>query len=197
MRKIMALLALTACSGADGENGADGSDGQDGTNAEVVVGEASAEQCPSGGSVVTIGAEQVVLCNGQDAAGGSEPNESLGRIEASLHCGGPLANAAPLWASHSAVVFTNSSIWAQASIRDGFIEIGGSAFYSPVQKGAAEADVFFSFDVLGEPNGGFWDVTIEAASLDSVLTYEDSDIADGSMEWSMPSSSSGCVVNRY
>lgn len=190
---LLFLALTTACAGADGQ------DGIDGTSAQVMVSDASVEQCPAGGSVLSIGlegqeAEEIVLCNGTNET--SVASDSIGRIEASLYCGGQLSGTS-LWASQDVVVFTDGSIWAHASIRDGLLEIGGSVFYAPEQIGARRAEVLFSFDVLGEVNGGYWIVSIDPRTLDSELTYFDADASGGELAWSKPSDAKGCVVNRY
>ncbi len=59
---LVCSLGLISCAGADGK------DGQD---AEVGVREASKSRCPEGGSVLTFGEEEVVVCNGEDGATGA------------------------------------------------------------------------------------------------------------------------------
>lgn len=59
---LVCSLGLISCAGADG------TDGQD---AEVGVEKASKSQCPSGGSVLTFGEEEVVVCNGTDGEDGA------------------------------------------------------------------------------------------------------------------------------
>ncbi|MDQ2645151.1 MAG: hypothetical protein M3020_15145 [Myxococcota bacterium] len=45
--------------------------------------------------------------------------------------------------------------------------------------GATSASILFAFDVQGDANGGYWNVTIDQRTLDSVLIYKDTDIDDG------------------
>jgi hypothetical protein len=192
IRPMAIVLATMGCAGLDGR------DGEDGESPESLISEATPEECRSGGKVLLVKADdgsfhEVRICNGQDGATGGE---SLGRIEASLYCGGPPEDTVSLWASHD-VVFSDLSLWGRASIRNGLLEVGSSVFYSPRQVGAASASIIFAFDVQGEANGGYWNVTVDAETLDSVLTYKDADLASETIRWSKPSTADGCVVNRY
>lgn len=191
-------FATLSCAGQDGR---DGRDGEDGNSPQILVSEATPAECLSGGKVFLVGADdgtldEVVVCNGQDGDSGSTGG-SLGRIEASLYCGGPLEDTVSLWASHDVVVFSDLSLWGRASIRNGLLEVGSSVFYSPQQVGATSASILFAFDVQGDANGGYWNVTVDAETLDSVLTYKDADVEGGMIRWSKPSTAEGCVVNRY
>lgn len=78
MRRIpmfLALLLLTGCNTETGPQGRPGADGEDGQDAgEVILPPmftmpADASQCPHGGTVIVLGANQQVVCNG--APGGS------------------------------------------------------------------------------------------------------------------------------
>jgi hypothetical protein len=61
------------CNGAPGANGEDGEDGQDGVDGQtptVVITDATTEQCPAGGTVITINEIASVICNGRDGQNG-------------------------------------------------------------------------------------------------------------------------------
>jgi hypothetical protein len=164
----------------------------------VDVSSATEAECSNGGHIIEIGVgddtEEVIVCNGEDGEDAPE-SESIGRIEASLFCNGLLAGTDGLAAENNAVVFTDGSIWARASVTDGIIEVGDSAFYSREQVGAARAEVIFFLDVQPPTVGGFWVVGIDPASLDSVVEYFDEDLAAGSLLWTQ--AAEDCVVNRY
>ena len=217
---LVGCFALGACAGQDGADGEKGSRGRDGESAVVETSEASINECPAGGTVLTVGVgdetEEIVLCNGENGEPGEPgesgpageqgtqgpageagaPAEGLGRIEASIFCGGQLEGVT-LWFTYDAVLFTDGSLWASAEIKDPFSQASGSQFFAPTQAGAATGAVQVTMDQAQPANAGFWSVSLDRTDLEVTIEYFDSDLANGSQSWVMDSEQSGCVLNEY
>lgn len=163
--------------GAEGDRGPQGEAGEQGAQGEP------GEQGPQGEA-------------GEVAPGGeADSQQSIGRIEATMACSGTLDGTVSLFAAQQAVVFTDGSVFASASISDGISQASSSSFYSPEQVGAADARVILTFDAQGPSTGGYWIISINPTTFDSTLEYFDGDWTDGGGVWTMPASE--CVVNRY
>lgn len=223
MRRLLFGLVVAACSGP-GPQGEQGERGRAGEDAVIDVRNASVDECPNGGDVITVGVgsdlEEVVLCNGEDGEDGApgEPGadgetgatgpagedgapgqdgsgESIGRIVATISCSGDVSGAYYLQAYQHIVVFGDGSVWTSARITDGYNSASESMFYAPEQLGANTATVVVTFDVVQPSVGGFWTVSFDVVEFRSVITYTDSDLSAGGKTWALPGSA--CVVNEY
>lgn len=209
MRKVMLALALTACAGADGTDGTDGRDGRDGSDGEtpeVSVRDASDDDCPAGGTELQVGEETVVLCDGEPGESGepgpagepgmdAEAGENIGRIELTIACRGELTGTTSMVVLQQIVVFTDGSVFASAQISNGVTNASASALYAPSQAGSLDGGLVIPYDVVAPTAGGFWTVSFDVATRESVVVYDDVDVTDGSDAWTMPASD--CIVNEY
>ena len=101
---------------------------------------------------------------------------------------------------YSVAQMAYGDVFASASIRDAYGQTGASAYYSLQQLGFATAPVIFTFDVFGDPNGGFWTVSLNRDTLETTVRYDDIDTSGVEatpvvLEWSMMSDA--CVLNSY
>ena len=127
------------------------------------------------------------VCNG---SGGIKPSVSL-------YCGAQLENTA-LYFTYNAMVFSDSSVYAHASIYGVAYEIGASKFYDSSQNGASTAAVIFTYDVDGTNNGGWWQISVNRSTSAATIVYKESNVSGANgTTWTLPSSSSNCVLNSY
>ena len=127
------------------------------------------------------------VCNGSN---GIKPSVSL-------YCGAALENTA-LYFTYTAMVFSDSSVYAHASIYGVAYEIGASKFYDSSQNGASTAAVIFTYDVDGTNNGGWWQISVNRSTSAATIVYKESGLSGANATtWTLPSSSSNCVLNSY
>jgi len=124
------------------------------------------------------------ICNGSN---GIKPSVSL-------YCGAQLENTA-LYFTYTAMVFSDSSVFAYGGIYGAAFQIGASTFYDSSQTGASTAAVLFTYDVGGSADGGYWRISVNRSTLAATIVYTDSS-GDGAT-WTLASSSNNCVLNSY
>lgn len=115
-------------------------------------------------------------------------------IAASISCYGQLENSSLLF-SYNANQFENGVVQASASIRDSDWQSFRSVVYSPFQNGYLDAGVSLTRDVQGAANSGWWDISLDRNSLITTIIYNDVDLTNGQITWTMPSSA--CTLNSY
>ena len=165
--------------------------------AEIVNTELICEPNTSGDacSLEDVDGVKVLTCGDTSAVVLEEPN----RIVASIACIGMLEGQSFSF-DYSVAQMAYGDVFASASIRDAFGQTGASAYYSLQQLGFATAPVIFTFDVFGDPNGGFWTVSLNRDTLETTVRYDDIDTSGVEatpvvLEWSMMSDA--CVLNSY
>ena len=178
-----------------------GSDGTNGKNSLIsTTDESAGANCSTGGLKIQSGIDNdgdnvldsnevtatKYVCNG---TGGVKPSSSL-------YCGASLQNTS-LYFTYKAMVFSDSSVYAYGGIYGTAYQIGSSKFYASSQVGASTAAVLFAYDVSGSANGGYWKIEVNRSTRAATIVYTDSDVSGGSDTWTLPSSSSNCVLNSY
>ena len=184
-----------------------GSDGTNGKNSLIsTTTESSGANCATGGLKVQSGLDSDVdgvldstevtattyVCNGSNGSNGSNGIQP----SVSLYCGAQLENTT-LYFTYTAMVFSDSSVFAYGGIYGAAYQIGASTFYDSTQNGASTAAIIFTYDVDGTNNGGWWQISINRSTLAATILYTDSDVTGGSTTWTLDSSSSNCVLNSY
>ena len=180
----------------------DSSDGTDGKNSLIsTTTESAGSNCSTGGLKIQSGLDSdadgvldsnevtstTYVCNGSD---GIKPSVSL-------YCGALLENTS-LYFTYTAMVFSDSSVYAHASIYGVAYEIGASKFYDSSQNGASTASVIFTYDVDGTNNGGWWQISVNRSTSAATIVYKETGLSGAnSTTWTLPSSSSNCVLNSY
>jgi hypothetical protein len=91
-------------------------------------------------------------------------------------------------------------VFASASVRDIYGQTGASAYFSLQQVGFETAPVIFSFDVYGDPDGGYWTISLDRDTLETTVQYDDVDTSGleatpVTFQWVMMSDS--CILNSY
>ena len=185
--------------------GSDGTDGTNGKNSLVTTTtESSGANCTTGGLRIQSGLDSdedgvldsaevtatTYVCNGSNGSNGIQP-------AASLYCGAALENTT-LYFTYTAMVFSDSSVYAHASIYGVAYEIGASKFYDSSQNGASTAAVIFTYDVDGTNNGGWWQISVNRSTSAATIVYKEANVSGANATtWTLPSSSSKCVLNSY
>ena len=151
----------------------------------------SGDEC----ELVTIEGVNVLTCGDTSAVIMEEPN----RIVASITCVGMLEGTS-FGFDYSVAQMAYGDVFASASVRDAFGQTGASSYYGLQQTGFETAPIIFTYDVLGDPTGGFWTISLDRDTLATTVRYEDIDTADPELapvvlEWAMMPES--CVVNTY
>ena len=127
------------------------------------------------------------VCNG---SGGIKPSVSL-------YCGAHLEYTA-LYFTYNAMVFSDSSVFVYGGIYGAAYQIGASTFYDSSQNGASTAAVIFTYDVDGTNNGGFWRISVNRSTSAATIVYKETGLSGANATtWTLPSSSSNCVINSY
>ena len=142
-----------------------GSDGTNGKNSLIsTTTESSGANCATGGLKVQSGLDSDVdgvldstevtattyICNGSNGSNGSNGIQPA----ASLYCGAQLENTA-LYFTYTAMVFSDSSVFAYGGIYGAAYQIGASTFYDSSQTGASTAAVLFTYDIGGSADYGY------------------------------------------
>jgi hypothetical protein len=113
---------------------------------------------------------------------------------ASIFCQGLLENS-NVFFTYDAVLFDGGNVFVTASVSDGAFQTEGTGFYAPTQGGAATAAVNFQRDEVGTPNGGFFTLSLDRATLVTTIEYTDNEARGGKLVWTMPPSA--CINNKY
>ena len=184
-----------------------GSDGTNGKNSLIsTTTESAGSNCSTGGLKIQSGLDSdadgvldstevtatTYVCNGSNGSNGSNGIQPA----ASLYCGAQLQNTA-LYFTYTAMVFSDSSVFVYGGIYGAAYQIGASTFYDSTQNGASTAAVLFRYDIDGSANFGYWVISVNRSTLAATIVYTDSDTSGGSDTWTLPSSSSNCVLNSY
>ena len=190
-----------------------GSDGTNGINSLIkTTTESSGSNCTTGGLKIETGldsdADNVLdsnevsvttyVCNGSDGTNGNNGTNGTNGIQpaASLFCDAALSGTS-LRFTYSAMVFSDSSIFAYGGIYGVAFQIGSSKFYDSSQTGASTAAVLFTYDFISTTNGGWWTISVNRSTRAATILYTDTDATGGTDTWTLASSSSNCVLNSY
>ena len=191
----------SAADSAVSGNSSSGSDGTNGKNSLIsTTTESAGSNCSTGGLKIQSGLDSdadgvldsnevtstTYVCNGSD---GIKPSVSL-------YCGALLENTS-LYFTYTAMVFSDSSVFAYGGIYGTAYQIGASTFYDSSQNGASTAAVMFTYDVDSSANSGYWRISVNRSTLAATIVYTDADVSGGSATWTLPSSSNNCVLNSY
>jgi hypothetical protein len=188
--------------------GSDGTDGTNGKNSLIsTTTESSGANCTTGGLKIQSGLDSdedgvldsaevtatTYVCNGSNGSNGSNGIQPA----ASLYCGAALENTTLLF-SYTAMVFSDNSVFVHGSVYGILYEIGASKFYDSSQNGASTAAVIFTYDADATANGGFWKISINRSTLAATIVYTEANVSGANTTtWTLPSSSSNCVLNSY
>ena len=191
-----------------------GSDGTNGKNSLISsTTESSGTNCTTGGLKIQSGLDSdedgvldstevtatTYVCNGSNGSNGSNGIQTA----ASLYCGAVLENSIDLfedgtvWFTYNAMVFSDGSVYAYGGIRNSEFQIGRSTFYDSSQSGASTAAVLFTWDVSSPANWGYWEISVNRSTLVVTILYTDENQVGGATTWTLPSSSSNCVLYSY
>ncbi len=219
MRRLLVGLVVAACSGDPGAQGEQGARGRAGESAVVSVRNASQDECPNGGEVVTIGVgddlEDVVLCNGADGEEGPPGEAGADGAKGAPGEAGPAGQDAEATAAGDPVVaaqhcmatldefivvdywfreFESGDVWASAIVYDGAFSASNSNYYGATQDDVASAPVQIAFDLQGPGFGGRWLVGMLRDSLTMLITYVDSDLIAGESTWALAGDEIVCAA---
>jgi len=201
----MSMVDVTRIESADGCDGAaiqvvsgvdaDGNGTLEGD--EVSSTELICEPNTSGNdcSLEDIDGVKVLTCGDTSAVVLEEPN----RIVASITCVGMLEGE-DFSFDYSVAQLAYGDVFASASVRDIYGQTGASAYFSLQQIGFETAPVIFSFDVYGDPDGGYWTISLDRDTLETTVQYDDVDTSGleatpVTFQWVMMSDS--CILNSY
>lgn len=220
MRRLLFGLVVAACSGDPGAQGEQGARGRAGEDAVIDVRNASTDECPNGGEVITVGVgsdlEEVVLCNGEDGEDGApgepgqdgakgapgpagpagmdaEPTAVGDPVVAAQHCLAAIDDAVTVdyWFRE----FASGDVWASAVIFDSAFSASNSNYYGATQDDVVTAPVQVAFDLQGPGFGGRWVIGMYRDELTMIVTYVDSDLLAGISTWSIAAEDMTCQAS--
>ena len=183
--------AIQVVSGVDA-NGNSTLEGEEISGTELICEpNTSGDDC----SLEDIDGVKVLTCGGTSAVVLEEPN----RIVASITCVGMLEGE-DFSFDYSVAQLAYGDVFASASVRDIYGQTGASAYFSLQQVGFETAPVIFSFDVYGDPDGGYWTISLDRDTLETTVQYDDVDTSGleatpVTLQWVMMSDS--CILNSY
>ena len=199
---MVEVVRVEAADGCDGaairiESGVDSNGNGLLDEAEVSATETICEPNSSGDNCTLedIDGVKVLTCGDTSAVVLEEPN----RIVASITCVGMLEGE-DFSFDYSVAQLAYGDVFASASVRDIYGQTGASAYFSLQQVGFETAPVIFSFDVFGQPDGGYWTISLNRETLETTVQYDDIDTTGTEptpvlFQWVMMSDS--CVLNAY
>tara|TARA_Y100000310_G_C20223190_1_gene596677 strand:- start:1 stop:585 length:585 start_codon:yes stop_codon:yes gene_type:complete len=140
------------------QNGVDGNNGIDGTN----------------------GINGVDGNNGQNGISENTLNEYF-------YCEAQLNNT-DLFVHYTLSIFSGGFVFVNAGVYGPMIEINNSAMYSNFHVDAQAAPVYFTYDLAGDINGGYWRIYRQAQT--AIVDYID---IDEQLSWQITE----CVYENY
>ena len=145
-----------------GTDGADGANGQDGSSG-------------SNGS------------DGQD--GGSGTTGTTGMMTDFVYCETLLPDT-DIYAYYNISMFSAGHMFVNAGIYGVLKESNNSVMYSNSNEYAYTAPVYFTDDLLGEYNGGYWRLHLDRPTMTVIVDYVD---VEGTFNWVI----SSCTHEQY
>jgi len=190
---IVVLLALVGCT-----RYTSGPDDDDLTTDSCTVyetGEGVTIECPDGSSAViqngkdgtngtdgSDGINGIDGTNGQSGSGGSALNEYF-------YCETQLDNT-NLFAYYTLSIFSGGFVFANAGVYGPTTEVNNSVMYSVFHADIATAPVYFTYDLAGDINGGYWRIYFNRQTQTAIVDYID---VDEPLNWQITE----CVYENY
>lgn len=173
---------------------------------------APVSECPSGGTIISMGLDtnrdgglngdevtkEIVVCDGEDGEDGADGQDGVdgtdNRVISTLFCQGTL-QATVFDFEYTAVVLASGDVWAYGAIEGADAQVGESAFYSAKQNGAQTASVFFTADLEGADNWGWWEISVDRSTSIATIEYTDDDFGASPVVWT--ATPEECMYNEY
>ena len=204
------LCNPSAVAGADGEDGRsctveDNDDGSatiscdDGTSSVLTSGEDGANGLAGvdGNSCTAVNNDDdsvTISCeDGTSATVESDP----GRIITQVDCFGALdGDFTGMYWAYKVTEFANYDINVYAEIRDSHISANASTYWRAADVYDSSAVIFVGFDPYVNSNFGFWELSFDLDFNLVNVTYDDIDLADGTISWVL-NADDDCTVYDY
>jgi len=158
------------CNGADGATGPAGPTGATGAT----------------GATGPAGATGATGATGSDAAATT--------MTGAIFCNGSLQGT-NLQFELRVAQFGQNYILVEGAVNNAAIQASGSAFFSYLQNAFYTPSVLITFDQSGAANYGFWELSLDRATMISTIVYRDSDVTGGQLTWTMTPDK--CVKTPY
>jgi hypothetical protein len=165
--------------GTDGNNGADGADGTNGRDGE------DGERGDPGEP----GEDGEKGDPGEDGS-----NAEATRIAESFFCTGGLESTA-LGFTYNAVLLSSGDLFVTGSVNNALNSATDTKYYAPSQAGYQTAAVSMRYDQDGTADGGWFSLSLNRASLVTLIEYHQSDAGPVALTWTMLPAA--CVHNTY
>ena len=196
MKKLL-IVVLLACVGCTSRYIAESN--EDGTtigSCTVYSTEDGATiECPDGSSAIiqngkdgingtdgTDGSSGVDGTNGQNGSSGNALNEYL-------YCETQLDNT-NLFAYYILSGFSGGFMFATAGVYGPVLEVNNSVMYSVFHADVQTSPVYFTYDLAGDMNGGYWRIYVNRQTQTAIVDYID---IDEQLSWQITE----CVYENY
>ena len=187
---IVVLLALVGCSRYTSEPDDDSSI----TDSCIVyqTENGATIECPDGSSAVIQNGKDGT--NGTDGSSGVDgTNGQSGSTENILneyfYCEAQLDNT-NLFVYYTLSSFSGGFVFANAGVYGPIIEVNNSVMYSVFHADAETAPVYFTYDLAGDINGGYWRIYFNRQTQTAIVDYID---VDEPLNWQITE----CVYENY
>ena len=183
------------------------------------IGDATGDECPSGGIAVSIGADdnddgtldvaeveqRQPVCDGEDGAKGEDGRDGAdgedgtpgtdNRVVAAYYC------AAYFDTIGIAIVYqyrllSSEDVFVSAEVADAYVGATAAQLHAASSQGAASGSVIVSLDYYGTASAGWWSFAFDPSSVVLVVSYHDFEMG-GTGVWSQAQSPSICSVTVY
>ena len=190
---IVVLLALVGCSRYTSEPDDDSSitdscivyQTENGATIECPDGSSAVIQNGKDGTNGTNGADGssgVDGTNGQNGSSGSALNEHL-------YCETQLDNT-NLFAYYILSGLSGGFMFATAGVYGPVLEVNNSVMYSVFHADVQTSPVYFTYDLAGDMNGGYWRIYVNRQTQTAIVDYID---IDEQLSWQITE----CVYENY
>jgi hypothetical protein len=116
------------------------------------------------------------------------------KITATIGCFGPLEGGNMRY-GYSVAQFANGNVFASGYVASPVVEASEAKLYSPSQNGFVNAPIIITFDAFGTATYGWWELTLDRATLVVSIQYNDAEVAGGKLNWT--TNPAECVKNAF
>ena len=190
---IVVLLALVGCT----SRYTSGPDDDSTTDSCIVyqTEDGATIECPDGSSaVIQNGKNGVDGDNGVDGSSGVDGTNGQGgstenTLDEYFYCETQLDNT-NLFVYYTLSIFSGGFVFANAGVYGPIIEVNNSVMYSVFHTDGQTAPVYFTYDLAGDINGGYWRIYFNRQTQTAMVDYID---IDEQLSWQITE----CVYENY
>ncbi len=180
MKKMLLIIALVAIAGCTSRTEGENNAAIPQASCTVYNSESGVEiECPDGSRATvkhgTNGSQ------GSDGVNGQTPSNNGSNLRHYLHCETTLSDT-NLSVYYRLATFEGDYTFAVAGVYGTQIEVNNSLIHPARHEDYESSPVYFTYDLAGKPNGGYWKIYYNADNHSIIVNYID---IDESYSWEL------------